>query len=293
LEVLLKMSASLPRRLRASWYGSWVAPSAVRNCTRTLNRGSALRRSQESDFVAFVSSVVKSGPWRAWRRTVWLGMFACLLGAPAFSGRAAETVRIEAPPFRWEISGEGRNLAFVDRASGKDWLRLGGNGPMARVRVAGKEHPVDHVSLAEGRLELGFSAGAARATLKIETRSFGVLVSVEKVEGDGVEALTFVQIPLSTTGKPADAFGACAHALNLRTRVDALPVLQTDLIASCEKAYGMVGAKVGLVAGPMDRILAAMRDLLADASELPVCRVAGPWARDVPSWRPTCRSGST
>jgi hypothetical protein len=53
------------------------------------------------------------------------------------------------------------------------------------------------------------------------------------------------------------------------------------LRASCEKKFGLVGAKVAIVGAPMARMLPALQETLASSSELPVCKVAGPWAREV------------
>ena len=64
--------------------------------------------------------------------------------------------------------------------------------------------------------------------------------------------------------------------------MDALPALQRELRASCEKKFGLVGARVAIVGAPMARMLPALQETLAGASELPVCKVAGPWAREVP-----------
>ncbi len=221
----------------------------------------------------------RAATWRAWVLAAggWMAVLAGRAADPAPPDVVLETARL-----RYVISGDARNRSFVDRASGRDWLRAGTTAACASVRVAGKDHAADRARLEGGRLELGFAGTAATAVLRVEDRTNHLGLAVEAVGGADMESLTFVNVPLGLTGTRADPFAACVHALNLKTRVDALPVLQTDLRASCEKAYGLTGARVALVGAPMPEILPVMQQVLEGASELPVCRVAGPWAHEVP-----------
>ncbi len=118
--------------------------------------------------------------------------------------------------------------------------------------------------------------------IKTEVHPSFITLTVESVTGGDVDSLTFLNIPLTLNGAPDEPFGACALSLNLIMRVDALPALQRDLHASCEKKFGLVGAKVAIIGAPMPRMLPSLQEALAGASELPVCKVAGPWAREVP-----------
>ena len=102
------------------------------------------------------------------------------------------------------------------------------------------------------------------------------------MSGDNIESIVFLNVPLTLQGRPAEPFGACALSLNLITRVDQLPALQTNLRASCYGKFGMEGAKVAIVGMPMPGMLEALKQVLTDADEMPHCTVAGPWARDVP-----------
>jgi len=196
--------------------------------------------------------------------------------------QTAKLVVLENTHFRYSIAAGGKNLAFVDRATGKDYLRTTPQASCALVRVQGKQHPVTSAKLTDGRLNLAFGDSGIHVVLKPETRPFGIVLGVESVTGGEIEALTFLNVPLTLTGRPDEQFGACAHALNLFTRVDALPALQTELRAACEKKFGIVGAKVAIVAGPMGRMLPLLQETLASVSELPVCTVAGPWAHEIP-----------
>ena len=195
---------------------------------------------------------------------------------------ASEPITLDNPLLRWTISTSAMNVAFVDRATGKDYLRGATPSPCARIRANGRDQTATAAALADGRLTLLFGTNEVRVVLKVEQRPSCILLTVESVSGPDVDSLVFLNVPLALKAAPGESFGACALSLNLITRVDALPALQTELRASCEKKFGLIGAKVAIVAAPMDRMLQALQETLAENSELPVCKVAGPWAREIP-----------
>jgi hypothetical protein len=216
-------------------------------------------------------------------RTIRKPLFLLCLPLLVGTSLAGEpNVVLENALLRYVISPDARNVAFVDRATGTDYLRAAGPSACALIRVRGLEHVATAATLAQGRLTLQFGTNGVKAVLRTEVRPSFVTLSVESVSEEEVESLTFLNVPLTLKGSPDEAFGACALSLNLTTRVDALPALQRELRASCEKRFGLLGARVAIVGAPMARILPALQETLAGASELPVCKVAGPWAREVP-----------
>jgi hypothetical protein len=194
----------------------------------------------------------------------------------------ANSVVFETPAFQYTISPNGTNLSFIDRASGKDFLRTTPPSACAVIRTHNDTQPATAATFLEGRLTLRFGDSGIEAVLKTETRPSHIALTVESISGSEVQTLTFLNVPLTLNGLPDESFGACALALNLITRVDALPALQEELQASCEKKFGIIGAKVAIVAAPMEKMLPTLQQTLSDASELPVCKVAGPWARETP-----------
>lgn len=215
---------------------------------------------------------------------IWQSLVVVLsaLWGYASLGQSPASVVLENPSFRYTISAEARNLTFVDRATGRDYLSAKAAAACSSVRVAGREIPATAARMAGGKLELVFGGSGVRLILGVESQPSAVIIKVESVAGGEVEALAFLNVPLTLKGTPDEPFGACALALNLHTRVDALPALQSVLRASCEKKFGLVGAKAAIVGAPMIRMLPALQETLAATSELPVCKVAGPWARAIP-----------
>ncbi len=189
---------------------------------------------------------------------------------------------IENPHLRYTISSEGKNLAFVDRATGVDYLIQDAPSVCALARCKGVEYPATSARFADGRLTIEFSQVDGKAVLGVIPRDSYIQFTVDSVSGDNIESIIFLNVPLTLQGRPDESFGACALSLNLITRVDQLPALQANLRASCYGKFGMDGAKVAIVGMPMPRMLEALRHVLTDADEMPHCTVAGPWAHDVP-----------
>jgi hypothetical protein len=210
---------------------------------------------------------------------ITLGILA-VSSSPAIAQQAP--IVIENSHFRYAISAEGKNLAFVDRATGVDYLKRGAPSVCALVRCKGAEHPATSARFADGRLTIEFRPADVKAVLRVAPRDSYIQFTVDSVSGDNIESIVLLNIPLTLQGRPAEPFGACALSLNLITRVDQLPALQTSLRASCYSKFGVEGAKVAIVAMPMAGMLEALKQVLTDAEEMPHCTVAGPWAREVP-----------
>jgi hypothetical protein len=209
-----------------------------------------------------------------------------ILGILAVSSSAAVTPRdpivIENPHLRYTISAEGKNLAFVDRATGVDYLKHEAPSACALARCQGAEYPATSARFANDQLIIEFGPVDVKAVLRIALHDSYIQLTVDSVSGDKVESIVFLNVPLTLQGRPAESFGACALSLNLITRVDQLPALQTSLRASCYRKFGVEGAKVAIVAMPTAGMLDALKQALTDADEMPHCTVAGPWAREVP-----------
>jgi hypothetical protein len=180
--------------------------------------------------------------------------------------------------FRYVIGADGKNQAFADRASGKDYLRTNEPGPCAVVWKGEKSHPAIALAKTNDNLRVRFKDIDTELTLKMEILPKHVVLTVKSVAGSAPDKIWFLNVPLELQGRPDETFGACALALNLNTRVDALPALQRDLRAVSENWLGFVGAKVALVAAPREEILKALQEALSTSNEMPVCRAAGPWA---------------
>lgn len=210
------------------------------------------------------------------------GLLVLVHACASVAGASPDAVVLETDYFRYTIATNGQNVAFVDKTTQTDYLRSDRPTSCAAVRRADKEHPANAVALTEGRLVLRFAGADAEAILRIEPGAAFLRLTVEAIRGEQIDALVFLNVPLTLRGLPDEPFGACAFSLNLITRVDQLPVLQTELRAGAHHKFGIVGAKTALVAMPVNGMLSALKEVLQHADEMPPCTVAGPWARDIP-----------
>jgi len=192
------------------------------------------------------------------------------------------SIVIENAHLRYSISSRGRNLAFIDRSTGVDYLNRETPSVCASLRCNGVAYDATSASLTKGRLTVDFDKADAKAVLRVESRDAYIHVAVESVSGDHIESLAFLNVPLTLRARPDEAFSSCALSLNVFTRVNQLPALQTRLQASCYAKFGIQGAKVAVIATPMEKLLGALKQVLTDADEMPHCTVAGPWAQDIP-----------
>lgn len=221
---------------------------------------------------------MKPEPVRSWCGTV-LGLLV-VFSLPGLC--AQESVVIESAHFRYTVSASGKNLGFVDRNTGSDFLLREPASPCALVRHNGKEYPATSAALSGSFLTLRFGGADAEAVLKVEPRGSWIRLTVESLKGAGIDSFVFLNVPLTLKGKPEETFGACAFSMNLITRVDQLPALQSELRAAAHQKFGIVGARVALVGRPPGRMLDTLKEVLLEADEMPLCKVAGPWAQEVP-----------
>ncbi len=124
-----------------------------------------------------------------------------ILAACASAGFAQQgPVVIENDHVRYTVSAEGKNLAFVDRSAGVDYLKRDTQSACALVRCNGVEYPATSAFLAKGRLTIEFGKANAKAVLRVESRQSYIHLGVESISGDNVESLVFLNIPLTLRG---------------------------------------------------------------------------------------------
>lgn len=212
--------------------------------------------------------------------TACLALLLFLAAAPALAQDRLPVV-IETSTFRYVIAPDGTNREFVDKKSGVDYLAKSTVSSCGWARKNGSDHAVRSITRKGNSLYLEFAWRDVSAVVDIQTHDRFVVFELKSVSND-VESVTFMNVPLTLKGKPNEPFAACAYSLNLITRVDQLPALQTALQASCHPKYGMVGAKAAMIGAPMDGILDTLKETVSLAEGMPLSKVGGPWAREVP-----------
>jgi hypothetical protein len=219
------------------------------------------------------------------QNTRWIVVAALLLFGAVRSSYAAEganSVVLENAHFRYVIGTNGFNQAFFDRATGVNYSRSNTATPCAIAWKGGLSHAAISATQSDGHLHVRFDGLDTELLIKTEILPTHIVFRVEAVKGEQPDKVAFINLALNLQGRPDEPFGGCVLALNLQTRVDALPALQRDLCAIAEAGHGLVGTRAALVAAPMRQMLPALQAALSTSSELPVCKVAGPWAREEP-----------
>ena len=150
----------------------------------------------------------------------------------------AASIAIECDSFRYSIGPDGRNRGFLDKATGAECLAQEPS-PCARLKKAGKEYPATKASREGDRLRIEFGDSGVSADLRFTPSGRRVVVEVVGVKGDGLDELTFIDVPLKLKGQAGEPFAACCLALNLKTNVQAIPGPSSRLQAMCYPRFGI------------------------------------------------------
>ena len=185
---------------------------------------------------------------------------------------------IENNDFKYSIAGDGRNLCFINKVTGVDYINSAIISYCGSVNIEGKDHPVNSASLKGNLLKLEFKNTGLTAEILIRKTKNSVTFEVVEVNG-AAESLTFINIPLILDGMPYEPFAACVLSMNLFTHVRQLPALQNHLWATCYKRFGMKGAKITLLGVPMKNILPEIREVMKSATDIPHSTAGGAWAQ--------------
>ncbi|MGQ9649272.1 MAG: hypothetical protein ACUVXJ_04110, partial [Phycisphaerae bacterium] len=217
------------------------------------------------------------------RQSVLIGLFALVAAGPLTpvtgatpDGEKAAVV-VETDYVKCALGTDARSLHFIDRQSGTDYCRP---APIARVKVAGKEHPASSAKADGDLVVLGFGDTDVRAVLKLISRARYFVVEVISLEGPGVEVFTFLDLPLALQAKAGEPLAACTLALNLKTNVLEIPRPVSRLEAICYRRFGFAGAQAAVVACPPDQLRQILQQVVTDAPGLPHSPLGGPWAMD-------------
>ena len=186
---------------------------------------------------------------------------------------------IENKDFKYTISQTGKNLNFIDKATGTDYLDSSRNTNAFSITAGEKAFEVNSIVLKGKHLQLSFDKEEVFVELLIKDNERGIAFEILKVNGD-IESINFLNIPLNLKGMPNDEFAACALSMNLQTRVKQLPALQTHLWASCYQRFGMEGSKITLVGVPEKDILPSIREVMKGNKDIPYSTAGGAWAKE-------------
>jgi hypothetical protein len=188
-----------------------------------------------------------------------------------------------------EIDESGRCVALVDKPGGRNLLAEA--RPMVTFLRDDRVIPAVFCSYTGGNLRFGFSDGKDEVVLGATIHNRYLTFEVLAVEGEGVQSLVFLELPVrkgkfssGMSGATAgDDWAVCLRELNLQTEVT-LGGSPPAARASCQAGYGLVGAKSALVVAHPGELRAVLREMVM-AEGVPQSPLGGPWALDAESNR--------
>jgi hypothetical protein len=181
--------------------------------------------------------------------------------------------------FKYVISTGGRNVAFIDTATGEDYLKNGPSVSVARAKVGDQWHDAESARADGDDIALTFSGTSATAALSATRHPRHVVVEVVWASEE-IEELQLLNIELTLGGSLNEPFAACALALNLQTNVHEIPGPNSRLAATCYRRFGLEGAVVAIVASPTQEMRDVLKEAVAASETLPQSPLGGPWAMD-------------
>jgi hypothetical protein len=190
-------------------------------------------------------------------------------------GPGSSVIEIKSAGFIYEIGSEGRNLRFIDRSTGADYLFSDTVSYAASVIKDGKKYNPAAIVRKGNILRYDFGEGGT-AEIKLKRARGGIEFRVVSVSDD-IESVNFINVPLTLTGLPYDPFAACVLSMNMFTHVEQLPALQTHLWASAYRRLDMEGARAAVIGSAPGKMLPAIRTVMK-RSDLPFSDKGGAWA---------------
>jgi hypothetical protein len=228
---------------------------------------------------------------------IWLPMSTCavaiLLVLAGQSVRAAAIPKIvlKNDSIEYAISAEGKNLSFLVKGCGKEYLVRPGQQAVVTLKKGGTSYwPttcrfVESKADREGSLVAEFAEARAVVTVKVRCAKRYLCFEVQSVDGLAIEEISLLNLVLETdqanamSGVASDAeFAIALRALNLQTlgTVGGKPAW---LSATASPRHRLAGAKVGLAVGRVSEIRQVLKEMLEEegATRSPL---GGPWALD-------------
>ncbi|MGQ9574953.1 MAG: hypothetical protein ACUVUC_06510 [Thermoguttaceae bacterium] len=228
---------------------------------------------------------------RAWILAIFCCAAAFLCPATASNGPDSSQIVLETDYVRYTIGGDGKNVGFVDKRTGKDYLAPAGKQALLRLSRGGVHQTPSACRYADGKLLVRFIEPEATVILRVASERAYFVFEIESVSDPAVEELSLgnLVIPAADrasgmSGVAADADWAVAlRALNLQM-LGVVGGRPAWLAAVGYRKYGLTGGKVGLAGCPASAVRDVLKQML-QAERATWSPLGGPWALDAPENR--------
>jgi len=167
-----------------------------------------------------------------------------------------ETLLLSTETCRYEIGRDGQNRAFVDLATGQDYLEPG--QPFMAVGRGEERWSSTQVEPTGDLLTVSFGGSGIQVQARVEIHPRYFTLTVERVAGGEVDWLQFCQLRLQIRENVGtlvnaawnDRFAAAVLACNDRTDSFGADASQAFLCARSYREFGLEGAKIAVIGVP-------------------------------------------
>ncbi len=209
--------------------------------------------------------------------------------APFAESGPGSPVVLETDLLRLRLSAAGVLEEFRDRLSGVDYVDAAAPAPLCIARIAGAVVPAIRIEAAGDRLRVRFAEPSVNVVLRVERQPRYLTVTVERVDGKGLEVLQFCDLRLRLTASvgtllnlvQGESFGACLLACNERTNASSVADPGARLRAEAYAEFGLEGARFALIGAPRDQIPGIIEQVEIEQG-LPHPTLDGQWLRQHP-----------
>jgi len=212
----------------------------------------------------------------------------CVTGLTVGAGRdmrcAAAPITLETKHVKYVIGENGKNLSFLDKRSGKDYLAPAGKRAFLTVLKQGTRYEPTACSYSSGKISDAFAKAGVKAVVKAACKDDYLALEVESVSDPAVDEISLVNLVVTSAERVSGMSGVASDrdfAVALRTlNLQMLGVVggkPATVHAVGYRKYGLAGAKIGLVGCPAGEIRTALKALLRGEGAV-WSPLGGPWA---------------
>ena len=126
----------------------------------------------------------------------WLLALGIVVGTAADADSATSALVLESDYVHYEIGADARNLRLFDTQTGTEYLKDPGVSVAAYVHKDGTDFPATRLERDSAGYVLEFESAGARAVLRPVRHPHFLTIEVVSVEGERVDALTFLNADL-------------------------------------------------------------------------------------------------
>lgn len=200
-------------------------------------------------------------------------------------GGEVEGMVIETAGAKYVLDAEGRNRAFLDKRTGRNYCVSEPKYAFLSLKKNGRSYTPSKCSRSNDLIIVEFAQASVKVTCRVVTHEYYYTVEVVGVDGEGIEELSLSNLCLNISehiGQMANIawdgkFAAGVMALNLQTLAGGKSTTRALLWSACYPKLGLIGARIAVLGCPASQLRSAIQDM-AVREGLVRSSLGGAWA---------------